>query len=256
MTIAGSDSSGGAGAAADIKTFAALGLHGALAITAVTAQNHKGVLGVHPVPPSFVLRQIEAVFEDMPVAAVKTGMMAEATIIEAVAETLSRLGAENIVVDPVMTASAGGALLAPEAVETMIKKLFPMARVVTPNSVEAGIITGVKIDTVEGMIEAARRIGVRGPESVVITGGHVEGEKITDVLYFNGDVKLFERDRLDTPHTHGGGCSYSAALAAGLASGKTIPDAAREAGEFIAGAIAAAAPVGKGIGPVDQGGGI
>ncbi len=251
LTIAGSDSSGGAGILADVNTFGAFGVRGVCAITAVTAQSTIKVEDIHPLPPPFVSRQIETTLEDIKVHAAKTGMLVSAPIINAVAESLRRLNVENIVVDPVLTASSGGRLLAPDAVSTLKEKIFPMAHAVTPNIPEAEVLSQVKITGVDSMKGAAKKIYELGPQNVIVTGGHLEGKSVVDVLLSKGEFHLFERKRIDNPNTHGSGCVFSAAITAQLAKGVEIVSAVEKAGEFIEKAILQAEPIGKGRGPVN-----
>ena len=252
MTIAGSDPSGGAGIQADLKTFAALGVYGACAVTAITSQNTKELADVYPVPPATVTRQIETVLSDMAPGAIKTGMMAEANIVAAVADALLKFGVKHLIVDPVLSASTGGALLNPDAMETMTRRLFPIALLVTPNTKEAEAITGIKADSVDTMKKAAAVLVAKGAANAVVTGGHVEGETVTDVLLHEGHFEIFTRERVANPHTHGSGCTFSAAVAAHIAMGADLVEAVRNAGLFVANAIANAFPVGGGEGPVNQ----
>ncbi|MGK7344410.1 MAG: bifunctional hydroxymethylpyrimidine kinase/phosphomethylpyrimidine kinase [Candidatus Nitrospinota bacterium M3_3B_026] len=247
MTIAGSDSSGGAGLAADLKTFAALGLHGSCAITAVTSQNTREVRGFLSLPPDVVAGQIEAVFDDMAVAAVKTGMIGDEPIAKAVAAALSKVGAENIVVDPVMASTSGAELLMGRAADIIARHLLPVAFAATPNAPEAEALCGFKVDSVETMKEAARKISGLGPGNVVVTGGHVaSGDVVTDVLLTKDGFEIFERERVKSEAGHGSGCVFSSALAGYLAMDKEIAEAVRLAGEFTARAIAEGFKAGRG----------
>ncbi len=252
MTVAGSDSGGGAGIQADIKTFAALGVYGASVVTALTAQNTCKVAGVHPSPPDFVALQIETVLSDIPVKAVKTGMLYSREIIEAVCEALTRNRTPNLVVDPVMIAKSGDSLLKPSAAVALKTRLIPMALVVTPNIPEACALTGIKINGVEDMKKAARAIAKMGAQNVVIKGGHMRGDKLTDILLTDGEVTEFKRDRIDTQHTHGTGCAFSSAITAGLAKGLSVIDSVETAERYIEGAIKNAEPLGEGHGPVNH----
>ena len=252
MTVAGSDSGGGAGIQADLKTFAALGVYGASVVTALTAQNTCKVAGVHPTPPDFVSLQIDTVFDDIAVKAVKTGMLFDAAIIEAVSESLAKNRAPNLVVDPVMIAKSGDSLLKPEAVEALKTLLIPMALLVTPNIPEAEALAGMKINGVEEMKEAARKIAEMGSANVVIKGGHMKSDMLTDLLLADGKFTEFKRDRIDTPHTHGTGCTFSAAITAGLAQGLSVIDAVGAAERYIEEAIKNAEPLGQGHGPVNH----
>lgn len=251
MTIAGSDSAGSAGIAADFKTFAALGVHGTAAITALTAQNSVEVSEVKPVECEFIAKQIETVFSDMTIGAVKTGMLATAEIVEAVTDTLLSLSAKNIVVDPVIFSTSNRRLITTEGMARMTMKLLPIATVVTPNAPEAEAFTGLKIVDVSAMKMAATIIAGFGPKNVLIKGGHVKSEKVTDVLYDGKDFHLFERDRIDTNNTRGSGCALSAAITAGLAKGLELAEAISTAQKFIERAIAGSYKVGKGAGPVN-----
>ncbi len=251
MTIAGVDSGGGAGIAADLKTFAALGVHGTLAVTALTAQNTYSVAGVHEVPPEFVELQIKAVWEDMGIDAAKTGMLSSSPIVRAVARAVKSFGFP-LVVDPVMVAKSGARLLAEEAIESLKRELLPLARVLTPNKYEAEILSGITIGRVEDAEEAARAIARElGVESVVVKGGHIEsGDRVVDVVYVGGSVKRVETERV-AGCTHGTGCSFSAAIAANLAKGLPVLDSIVEARNFILTAISRSYRVGRGSCPVN-----
>jgi hydroxymethylpyrimidine/phosphomethylpyrimidine kinase len=249
LTIAGSDSGGGAGIQADLKTFASLGVYGTCAVTALTAQNTLGVQGILEVDPEFVSAQIHSVMSDIAVKAVKTGMLANAGIISRIARDLRYFKPVNIVVDPVMAAGSGDRLLRPDAVRTMVSELFPLAYVVTPNLYEAGEIAGLVIKDVEGMQEAARRIHDFGPRYVVVKGGHLEGRP-ADVLYDGAGIFVFENDRYETPHTHGTGCTFASAIAAGLAKNLGVYDAVAQAKDYVTGALREGLAIGKGHGPV------
>lgn len=250
ISIAGSDSGGGAGIQADLKTFAALGVHGATAITCVTAQNTYSVTAIECVKPELVKEQIRQVAEDMGINAGKTGMLYTEEIIKAVASEVSRHGFP-LVVDPVMIAKSGAPLLKPEAVEALKKHLFPVATIVTPNKFEAENLTGRKIENVEDAEKAAKEICRMGPRSAVIKGGHLSTEKTIDVLYYGGDYRIFEAERLNVNTTHGTGCSFSAAIAAFIARGDDIPLAVEKAKAFITYAIKFGLNIGKGVGPVN-----
>jgi hydroxymethylpyrimidine/phosphomethylpyrimidine kinase len=253
VTVAGSDSSGGAGIQADLKTFAALGVYGASVITALTAQNTQGVRAIHNVPVDFVAAQIDAVFSDLNVAAVKIGMLSQAAIIEAVAKGLGRYSARNIVLDPVMVATSGDRLLAADAVEALRNVLIPRALVVTPNLPEAAALTGAAAARNEREMEIqAREILTLGARNVLIKGGHGSGSESVDLLVGEGDVMRLSAKRVDTENTHGTGCTLSSAIAAGLAKGLDLKTAAREAKTYVTAAIAAANTlhVGRGHGPL------
>jgi len=237
LTIAGSDSGGGAGIEADLKTFAALGVHGLVAITSVTAQNTIEVRLAYDLPPEVVIAQIEAVADDIGVDAAKTGMLSNSGIIEAVAKTVKKYGFP-LVVDPVMIAKSGAPLLKPEAIDTLINKLIPLAAVVTPNKFEAERITGIKISTPDDARRAAKYIVEElGAEAAVVKGGHIEGRESIDVLYYNGNFKEFAGPKIADGCYHGTGCTFSAAIAAELAKGKDIIEAVKVAKEFVTTAI-------------------
>ena len=218
MTIAGSDSGGGAGIQADLKTFAALGVYGTSALTAVTAQNTRGVFAVAEVPEEVVALQIDVVLEDIGADAVKTGMLSSASIVATVADRLEAWGVTNLVVDPVMVAKGGHPLLQESAVAALTEHLLPLARVVTPNVPEAEILAGMTIDSANAAMEAARAIAAFGPRFVVVKGGHLAGDA-TDVVFDGQAFTELHAERIDTPNTHGTGCSFSAAIAAFLARG-------------------------------------
>jgi hydroxymethylpyrimidine/phosphomethylpyrimidine kinase len=252
MTIAGSDSGGGAGIQADLKTFTVLGVFGTSAITALTAQNTTGVTGVVEVAPEFVVEQIDAIMRDIGTDAVKTGMLSSAAIIEAVAGAVGRWGLGALVVDPVMIAKSGAALLRPDAVDALRSVLLPLALVVTPNLHEAAALVGRPIRTLPEMREAARQIQDMGSRYVVVKGGHLdETDQSIDVLFDGETFAQYSAPRAATPHTHGTGCVFSAAITAGLATGLTVPDAVGRAKEVITAAIGAGLPIGRGVGPAD-----
>ncbi len=250
LTIAGSDSGGGAGIQADLKTFAALGVFGTSAITSVTAQNTVGVQGVHDLPPEFVGRQIDSVLEDIAIDAAKTGMLSIAAIIEVVAEKVRTHRIERLVVDPVMVAKSGAQLLRPDAVKALIERLLPLALVVTPNIPEAEALSGLAISGVDGMRQAARQIFGLGPRYVVVKGGHLPGHAL-DLLFDGSALTELDAERIDTPHTHGTGCVFSAAIAAELAKGRPVPEAVAAAKRFVTAAIRHGFRLGKGYGPTD-----
>ncbi len=249
MTIAGSDSGGGAGIQADLKTFAALGVYGASVLTAVTAQNTVAVTAVHEIPADIISAQIEAVLTDIGVAAVKTGMLSSSEIVAVVAWELERRRVANLVVDPVMVAKSGDVLLHQEAVESLRARLLPLAAVVTPNIPEAETLTGRRIDSDAELRRAARQIVDLGAGSVVVKGGHREGPA-TDLYYDGANYHTFSAERFDTVNTHGTGCTFAAAVAAGLAQGKSALDAVAQAKEYLTGAIRNSYPLGRGHGPV------
>lgn len=249
LTIAGSDSGGGAGIQADLRTFAALGVFGMSAVTALTAQNTVGVEGIVEIDPEFVSLQIRAVVKDLGVDAVKTGMLANAAVISRVAGDLKALGLGNIVVDPVMIAKSGDRLLRSDAVEALIHELLPLAAVVTPNLHEAGALTGLEVRGPDEMREAARRIRAWGPRYVVVKGGHLPGTPM-DLLFDGEAFHEYANPRYDTPHTHGTGCSFASAITAALARGYSVVEAVGRAKHFISQAIAQGLALGAGHGPV------
>ena len=253
LTIAGSDSSGGAGIQADLKTFAAFGVYGASVITALTAQNTQGVRGVHRLPPDFVTAQCDAVFDDLDVRAVKIGMVAELSIIEAIVSALTRWKPNNVVLDPVMVASSGDRLLSAEAVEGLRKHLIPMVTLVTPNLPEAAALLNEPVASDEAAIrKQGERLLAMGARAVLIKGGHGEGAESIDYLVRAEGTIALPAPRLATQNTHGTGCSLSSAIAAGLAKGETLEAAVRHAKTWITAAIAAAdrLGIGKGKGPI------
>jgi hydroxymethylpyrimidine/phosphomethylpyrimidine kinase len=250
LTIAGSDSGGGAGIQADLKTFAALGVYGASAIVALTAQNTLGVFGIHEVPPDFVAAQIDAVLSDIGADAVKTGMLSSAAIVEVVAERLRFYGVSRLVIDPVMVAKSGDALLRPEAVGALKHLLLPLAHVVTPNLPEAEVLVGRELVSEAEIRSATEEIHALGPRYVVLKGGHRVGPEAIDLVFDGERFHELRAPRIDTPHTHGTGCTFAAATAAGLAKGLDALESLRQAKEYLAGAIAHAEPIGKGRSPV------
>jgi hydroxymethylpyrimidine/phosphomethylpyrimidine kinase len=251
ITIAGSDSGGGAGIQADLKTFAALGVYGSSAITAVTVQNTHGVTGYEALDPSIVRDQIVAVVTDIGVDAAKTGMLASAPIVHAVADAGEVVGLPNLVVDPVFVSKHGHALLAPDAIGALRERLLPLATLVTPNLPEAAGLAGFEVRTPDDMRRAAESIVALGPRAVLVKGGHLESDRADD-LFFDGDRLLWiEGARLATPNTHGTGCVLSASIAAGLACGDELLAAVRKGKAFVTGAIRHSLAIGGGIGPVD-----
>jgi hydroxymethylpyrimidine/phosphomethylpyrimidine kinase len=251
LTVAGSDSGGGAGIQADLRTFAAHGVHGTSAITAVTAQNSVAVLDWVALEPRMVVAQIEAVASDMDVAAVKTGMLATAAIVSAVAEAIERLRLPFVVVDPVMVAKSGDRLLDRDAETAYRERLLPLATVVTPNLPEAEALLGRPVRTLDEMREAARALQAMGPRSVVVKGGHLEGDAV-DVFWDGARLEDLPAPRIATKNTHGTGCTYSAAIAARLALGEPLLDAVRGAKAYLTEAIRRSYSVGRGHGPVDH----
>ncbi len=253
VTIAGSDSGGGAGIQADLKTFSALGVYGASVITALTAQNTLGVQGIHDVPPGFVAQQIDSIFSDLAVDAVKIGMLSRPAIIEAVAEGLERHRATQVVLDPVMVAASGDRLLAPEAVDALRNALLSKALLVTPNLPEAAALLDEPMASDErAMRRQAERILALGPKAVLVKGGHGAGTESTDLLLDARGVRRFTAPRVDTRNTHGTGCTLSSAIAAGLAKGLPLADAVAAGKSFISAAIGASSQlqIGRGHGPV------
>ncbi|WP_096201245.1 bifunctional hydroxymethylpyrimidine kinase/phosphomethylpyrimidine kinase [Bacillus sp. FJAT-45350] len=254
LTIAGSDSGGGAGIQADLKTFQELDVFGMTAITALTAQNTLGVHGVYPQPIEAIEAQIDAVLSDIGTDAVKTGMLFSAEIIKLVAKKLNEYNVKNIVVDPVMIAKGGAPLLQEEAVSALISDLLPIATVITPNLPEAATILGVKeMETLEEMEEAAKGIHKLGADYVILKGGHLEDDMAIDLLYDGEKMFPLESIRINTKHTHGTGCTFAAAIAAELAKGESIHSAVQTAKEFITSAISNSLAIGKGIGPTNHG---
>jgi hydroxymethylpyrimidine/phosphomethylpyrimidine kinase len=252
LTIAGSDSGGGAGIQADIKTFQMLEVYGMSALTAITAQNTLGVHGIYDIPLEGIEKQIDAVMEDIGANAVKTGMLSKPEVIELVAKKIKQYGIRRFVVDPVMVAKGGASLLAEEAKEALRTVLLPLATVVTPNLPEAEVLTGMKIDTLDAMKEAAHKIvDEYKAEAVVVKGGHLSGEPM-DVLYDGRQMETLTSPRFDTRHTHGTGCTFSAAITAQLAKGDTIIEAVKVAKAFITAAIRDELGIGAGHGPTNH----
>jgi len=250
LTIAGSDSGGGAGIQADLKTFSALGVFGVTAITALTAQNTTGVTGIVEVAPQFVRQQIDAVTSDIGVDAAKTGMLSSAPIIEAVVEAIRQHRMTQLVVDPVMIAKSGAPLPRPDAQEALARLLLPLALVVTPNLHEASALSGRSVSTLQEMEDAALALHALGPQYVVVKGGHLEGEAV-DLFYDGRRVERLGAPRIETRHTHGTGCVFSAAITAWLARGAPVPEAVRRAKAFITDAIRAGLALGRGHGPAN-----
>ena len=247
LTIAGSDSGGGAGIQADLKTFSAFRVFGMSVITAVTAQNSLGVQGVENLPPAFVALQLRSVLSDFGAGAAKCGMLSTAPIIEAVAATLADDPVEKLVVDPVMVAKAGDVLLQPDARQALIERVLPLALVVTPNLPEAESLAGIPVASRPDMEEAARRIHRLGPRYVLVKGGHLKGDAI-DLLWNGKAFTAFRAPRIDSGNTHGTGCTLSAAIAAGLARGQAIGDAIRDAKAYVTRAIRDGFAAGHGVG--------
>lgn len=249
LTIAGSDSSGGAGIQADLKTFAAHGVYGMSVITAVTAQNTQGVFAVQDISSDNIGCQLDAVFTDIEVDAVKVGMVSVVETIEIIAAKLKEYAASRVVIDPVMVSKSGYRLLQPDAQDRLISELLPLAEVVTPNIPEAEVITGMSIATLEDMQQAARAIHALGARNVLVKGGHRETDA-TDILFDGTDFYYLPAARISSTNTHGTGCTLSSAIAAHLGRGADVFDAVRQAKDYITVAIEQAFPVGRGVGPV------
>ena len=252
LTIAGSDSGGGAGIQADLKTFHQFGVHGTSAITAITAQNTIGVRAVHPVPETIVSAQLAAVAEDLPPAAVKTGMLATASLVKLVAESIRYYAWRCYVLDPVMVATSGDRLLAPDAEGAMRTLLLPLASLVTPNLDEAEILTGSEVRDPDAMKRAGYRLLEMGARGALIKGGHLAGEEVVDLLVVPSGVRRFSHARIVTQATHGTGCTVSAAITAGLAHGRNLEDAVSDALSYVHRAMASAARLGAGHGPLNH----
>jgi hydroxymethylpyrimidine kinase/phosphomethylpyrimidine kinase/thiamine-phosphate diphosphorylase len=252
LTVAGSDSGGGAGIQADLKTITLLGSYGTSAVTALTAQNTLGVTGIHPVPPGFVAAQLDAVLSDIPIDVVKTGMLFSADIIHAVADRISSFGKRILVVDPVMIAKGGANLLASDAVDALKKSLLPLTYLLTPNIPEAEALAGMRIVGEADMERAVRTLHAMGCRNVLLKGGHLPGDEAIDLLFDGDSMTRFSSPRIDSVNTHGTGCTLSSAVAAFLAQGEPLPIAIGLAKEFISTAIRHSGPLGKGHGPVNH----
>ena len=252
LTIAGSDSGGGAGIQADLKTFQELDVFGASVLVALTAQNTIGVHDVHEVPADFVTAQLDAVVTDIGADAVKTGMLANAAIIHAVAEGVERHGLDRLIVDPVAASKHGDPLLRPEAVAALRERLTPLATVITPNLGEVKLLSGVEVRDRDDLLPAARALHELGPRWVLVKGGHLPGGDAVDLLYDGRDAVELTAPRLATPHTHATGCTLASAIAANLADGLQVVPAVQAAKRYLSGAIAGSFPLGKGIGPTDH----
>lgn len=253
LTIAGSDSGGGAGIQADLKVFFELGCHGMSALTALTAQNTIGVSAIHEVPAEFVVAQIEAVAGDIGVDAAKTGMLASPEIVAAVADAIASARITKLVVDPVFVSKHGDRLLTGDAIDALTGKLFPRAEIVTPNLFEAGAVLGTEVGSLDAMRDAARALHDLGPRSVLVKGGHLGDGGAVDVFFDGAEMLELRGPRYDTEDTHGTGCALSAALAARLAHGDGALEAARFAKDFVSGAIERGLRIGRGFGPVNPG---
>lgn len=250
LTIAGSDSGGGAGAQADLKTFLACQVHGMSAITAVTVQNSHGVSGFYELPPNAVAEQIESVVTDIGVGAAKTGMLASAAIMSAIAEVVARLGVTPFVVDPVAASQHGDPLLRPDALETLLTTILPLATLVTPNLGEVRLLTGIEVRDRAGMDDAARALRDLGPQWALVKGGHLPDGDAVDVLYDGETFTEFRSPRSETAHTHGSGDTLAAAITASLARGCSVPTAVAHGKAFITSAVEGSFPLGSGLGPV------
>ncbi|MEM2404198.1 MAG: bifunctional hydroxymethylpyrimidine kinase/phosphomethylpyrimidine kinase, partial [Candidatus Methanomethylicia archaeon] len=250
LTIAGSDSCGGAGIEADLKVFAALNVHGVVALTAVTAQNTFSVTGIFNIPADFVGKQIDAVAEDLGIDAAKTGMLYSQEIVNVVSSRVRRYGFP-VVVDPVMISKSGAQLLREDAIKSMVKELLPLTTVLTPNISEAEFLSGFEIKSVNDMIKAARKICEYGVKAVVVKGGHLKDKESPDVLVHEGKVEILSSPRIESKTTHGTGCIFSAAIAAGIAKGLSIIDSVRKAKELVVLAVKYGLNIGRGYGPVN-----
>ena len=252
LTIAGSDTCGGAGIQADLKTFSAHGTYGMSVITAVTVQNTIGVFGCQDISPEIVAGQIDAIFEDIfEVDAVKVGMVSNTDTINVIADKLEKYKPKNIVIDAVMISKSGFDLLKPEAKDALISRLIPLATVLTPNLPEAEVITGMKIDNVSSMENAAKKIHSMGAENVFVKGGHLSNDA-TDILFDGNKIITLEGNRINTKNTHGTGCTISSAIAANLANGLTVEEAVSEAKKYITTAIEHSFAIGHGVGPTNH----
>jgi hydroxymethylpyrimidine/phosphomethylpyrimidine kinase len=248
LTIAGSDCSGGAGIQADLKTFAAHGVYGMSVIVSVVAENTSRVIDIQDIAPEMIEKQIDAVFEDIGVDAVKVGMLSQPCCMEAVARKLREYKPRNVVIDPVMVAKNGCPLMSPDSIDTLICEILPLADVLTPNIPEAEKISGMKINSAEDMERAAKRIGELGVKNVLVKGGHAIGDAL-DILYDGSQFYHFSAERIDTQNTHGTGCTYSSAIASNLALGLDLQEAVKKAKEYVTTAIRYSLAIGKGCGP-------
>lgn len=251
LTIAGSDSGGGAGIQADLKTITVLGAYGLSVITALTAQNTLGVQGIHEPPPAFIGKQLDSVLSDIGADAAKTGMLANPALVRVVAAKIKEYRVPNLVVDPVMAAQGGDPLVTSDTRKALAKELIPLADLITPNLPEAEILLGREVQSPQDMAEAARALLALGPKAVLVKGGHLAGPAL-DILFDGQEIREYSTPRLKTPHTHGTGCTYSAAMATRLAQGRPLAQAVAEAKEFITEAIRRAVPIGQGHGPANH----
>jgi hydroxymethylpyrimidine/phosphomethylpyrimidine kinase len=252
LSIAGSDSGGGAGIQADLKTFQAFHTFGTTAVTAITAQNTLGVHDVHPIPVAMVRAQLQALADDLPPAACKTGMLANAQLVRAVAEAVREYGFTNYVLDPVMVATSGARLLDQNAEQTIMEELLPLATVVTPNLDEASLLVGFPVENPDQMHRAAERLVQRGAGAALLKGGHLTTGELVDVLFDGAEWHEWRRPRIETRSTHGTGCTLSAGIAAGLAHGRPLPTAVEDALEFVQRALRSAPGLGSGHGPLNH----
>lgn len=252
LTIAGSDSGGGAGIQGDLKAMSANGVYGLSVITAITAQNTEEVTEVFDLPSSIIAAQLDAVFDDFEIAAVKTGMLSSSSIVDLVAKVLAQQKVANLVVDPVMISKTGHALLQPDAIESLKKHLFPLALVVTPNIHEAQQLSGIAISSLADARRAAKVIHGFGCRHVLIKGGHLSTDRATDLLYDGRFFNIYKGEVIDTPHTHGTGCTFASALAAQIARGKAVPDAVQAAKAYLTEAIRHSLAIGHGTGPTNH----
>ena len=251
LTIAGSDSSGGAGIQADIKTITAHAMFAMSAITALTAQNTTGVYGIYDVPGDFIENQLDCIFTDIRPDAVKIGMVSQSEVIDAIAQRLTFYKAENIVVDPVMVATSGSKLISDEAITALVKKLLPIADVITPNLAEAQVLAEMEIKTLDDMEAAAKKLSGMTKGAVVVKGGHLD-DTADDLLYLDGRAVWIRGERINNPNTHGTGCTFSSAIACGLAGTGDIEQAVRNAKEYLSGALRNGLDLGKGSGPLNH----
>lgn len=251
LTIAGSDCSGGAGIQADIKTITVHKMYAMSVITALTAQNTTGVYGIEEVSKEFVCNQIDCIFKDIEPDSIKIGMVSSSEIIDVIAERLSYYNAKNIVLDPVMVSTSGSNLISDEAINALVNKLMPLAKVITPNLKEAEVLCGFKVENQEDMIKAGKEIAKDLNIAVLVKGGHLSEDAI-DILYENGKITYFKSERIDNPNTHGTGCTLSSTIACNLAKGESLEESIRNAKEYLTGAIKAKLDIGEGSGPLDH----
>lgn len=251
LTIAGSDSSGGAGIQADIKTITVHKMYAMSAITALTAQNTTGVYGIMETPPEFVGKQLDCIFTDIYPDAVKIGMVSSSDIIDVIAEKLKQYDAKNIVVDPVMVSTSGCRLISDKVMDSLITELLPLGTIITPNIPEMEVLCGFEVKDEDGMIRAAKKLAERFNGAILVKGGHLAGDA-TDLLYKNGNINWYKSERVNNPNTHGTGCTLSSAIACNLADGKTLDESIRNAKDYLTGALKAMLDLGRGSGPMDH----